>query len=240
MKNIYFYATEYGHNFLNYPEPASAHLPDYYKNASRFMDNEKKPEINPIDLNKNTTYKACLPFRDAMTFGYVLTLPIDLQVKKINGEIIINWGSLNELVDKHSEKQMPGFISVGKQGSLDIFKINTEFVIKTPKGYSTFFTHPLNRHDLPFRTFSGVVDTDLYEIPVNFPMQIIKNLDENDSFLIEKNTPIVQFFAVKREPWFSKKEKIKDELLIHKFTSVIKGTVKNAYGRMIWQKKIFK
>ena len=46
--------------------------------------------------------------------------------------------------------------------------------IHTETGYATFFTHPLNHLDLPFRTLSSVVDTDSFDaLPVHFPMVLV-------------------------------------------------------------------
>ena len=75
-----------------------------------------------------------------------------------------------------------------------------DFSLKTPKGYSVLFCHPLNRFELPFQTFSGVVETDEYNQGTHFPFYI-KKLNVGEIIIIKKGTPIVQIIPFKRENW---------------------------------------
>jgi len=71
------------------------------------------------------------------------------------------------------------------------------WAIRTPKGYSTMFVQPMHRESV-FTILPGIVDTDEYYAPINFPMVIN---DPNFEGLIPKGTPIAQVIPFKRESW---------------------------------------
>ena len=51
---------------------------------------------------------------------------------------------------------------------------------------------------MPFTIFSGVVDTDTYQVPVAFPF-VLK--EPNFEGMIPAGTPIAQVIPFKRESW---------------------------------------
>ena len=62
-----------------------------------------------------------------------------------------------------------------------------------------FFTHPVNRFDLPFTTLSGLVDCDRYQDNwVHFPAHWH---DKNFTGVLPRGTPVAQCVPVKREKW---------------------------------------
>ena len=68
-----------------------------------------------------------------------------------------------------------------------------------PPGYSLLITHPVNRHDLPFTTLTGLVDTDRYKDNfINFPARW---RDPAFNGVLAKGTPIAQCVPVKRAIW---------------------------------------
>jgi hypothetical protein len=75
------------------------------------------------------------------------------------------------------------------------------------------FVQPMHRESV-FTILPGIVDTDEYYAPVNFPMVI-----NNPEFegLIPKGTPIAQVIPFKRESWsmqFGKDKQIKEQAKI--------------------------
>jgi nicotinamidase-related amidase len=63
------------------------------------------------------------------------------------------------------------------------------------------FTHPVNRSDLPFTTFTGLVDCDAFhDIPINFPAHWH---DPDFDGVLPKGTPVAQCLPVKRAAWAS-------------------------------------
>ena len=108
------------------------------------------------------------------------------------------------------------------------------WAIKTPKGYSTLFTQPMHRESV-FTILPGVVDTDTYTAPVNFPMVIN---DPNFEGLIPKGSPIVQVIPFKRDKWESTFSK--DVESVNKVSAYLNSQFFDRYKRMFWSRKEYK
>ena len=183
---------------IQQPQPASKFIPEWYKNTKSYLNDEKKPD----DLgNTLATIKRCIPVLDSITSGYIITLPADVYVSlrdNGNGEKVqfFQWPSF-KLIDFHPIDQAPEHPMVNQHAYP---KFNNPWSIKTPKGYSTLFVQPFHRKSI-FSILPGIVDTDAYTAPVNFPMVIT---DPNFEGLIPEGTPIAQIIPFKREPWQAK------------------------------------
>jgi hypothetical protein len=177
------------------PIPAVRGLPDWFKAmpASAY---------NPTLGNETQTVKKCPPFIDAMTYGYLIPLMADLEVR--DGEFSWNFvpdGFVSEFshspIGFHDPSQV-----VGTPFSDDdrfIIKFNSFWTIEAPPGYSLLFTHPVNRTDLPFTTLTGLVDCDAFHhSPVNFP---VRWHDPDFNGVLPKGTPVAQCMPIKREVW---------------------------------------
>jgi hypothetical protein len=223
--------------FFDPPKPASLYIPEWYRSMSPLVEGQSKVGIGNGDSSAaNTTLKACSPFLDALTAGYMWTAPADIEVRKQEGELRFRWRTGGDLVTEHTPDQHLGLPPV--YGGKDfVLKWAFNFIIKTPPGYSTFFTHPLNRNDLPFRTFSGIVDTDEYTIPVQFPFQLIDK-DIEDRIIIEEGTPLCQMFPIKREPWQANNLILSEDEVAKTFFNFKKKIVR-AYKSRYWHKKSF-
>lgn len=221
------------------PRPSSTFIPNWYKKMPHFIDNEKSPGISKNKATSaNTTMKHCSPMLDALSTGYIWSLPADMEIKfnEENNTYNFRWMVDAELVTDHSEIQHPG-LPAAYNGEDFVMKWSFEYIIKTPPGYSTIFTHPINRHDLPFRTFSGIVETDTYELPVQFPFQLITN-NISDRIIIEKGTPVCQFFPFKRDNWKSEIKNISENEKTKKIFD-FKSTIVKSYKKKHWKKKVF-
>jgi hypothetical protein len=194
---------------LEQPKPASNFIPSWYKEVESYVGGVKKPNG---DGGTTGTIKRCMPVFDAITAGYIITLPADVYVSLKNGEQYFEWSNF-KLVDFHPVNQAPNHPA--KKPHAYAKWINF-WAIKTPKGYSTLFVHPMH-HDLPFTILPGIVDTDEYYAPVNFPMVIN---DPTFEGLIPKGTPIAQVIPFKRESWSmefgGEKENKEQETLVRK------------------------
>ena len=80
-----------------------------------------------------------------------------------------------------------------------IIKFNNFWTIELPPGYSLLVTHPINRHDLPFVTLTGLVDADRYRD--NFMHFPARWLDPDFNGVLPKGTPVAQCLPIKRENW---------------------------------------
>lgn len=179
----------------------------------------------------NTSIKRCMPFLDAMTAGYTFVLHDDVYVEQIDDEPFIRWKSDVEMITWHSSEQFEGLHMPDYCHNM-VAKWQNDYEILSPPGYSLWFTHPVNRFDLPFITLSGFVDTDKYATPVQFPFFLKKGFEG----IIESGTPIAQMFPVKREPWkleIEKHDPDKTYLRFRKFWRTFAGSYKSNF----WTKK---
>lgn len=166
------------------PEPVSKHMPEWYRKLAGVDDGVM-------------TIKKCVPFLDAMTSGYVILSPVDVN---FNGKEFVNLAKV-PVVSMHHKQQISE-VSVPFGFSNQPYKWENFFTVTTPKGYSTLFIHPLNRNDLPFMSISGIVDTDAHPVPVNFPFF----LKEGFTGIIPAGTPLIQAIPFKRDTWVSEVE----------------------------------
>jgi hypothetical protein len=178
------------------PVPAAFGLPDWLKAMPA-------QAINAISQQETPTVKRCPPFVDAMTSGFLIPLICDVRVE--NGEFI--WDNdlppggevsfLRSPIGFHDSSQVTG-TPLFEPGRFMI-KFNNLWTIEAPDGYALFFTHPVNRFDLPFTTLSGLVDCDRYhENWINFPAHWH---DMKFSGVLPRGTPVAQCLPVKRERW---------------------------------------
>lgn len=218
--NIKFTNT-FGYTDILKPVPAYTMIPEWYKKNESYVGGEKKPSGIAGNL---ATIKKCMPVFDSMTAGYLILLPADVWVSYKDAVPIdpttrmpipnqetkrvqyFEWSNFN-LLDFHPVEQAELHPLKNEH---PYPKWMNPWSIKTPSGYSLQIIQPVHR-DLPFTIFPGVVDTDKYYAPINFPMVIN---DPNFEGLIPKGTPIAQVIPFKREKWameFGTKSDISDQ-----------------------------
>jgi hypothetical protein len=188
-----------GVNALKEPKPASQFIPDWYKNTESYVGGEKKPIGG---ASSSGTIKRCMPVFDAIVAGYIITSPVDVFVSQKEDEEgkkfpYYEWASLNA-IQFHPVEQAP--IHPNRNGHIMYPKWINPWSIKTPKGYSVLITQPFHRESI-FTILPGVVDTDAYTNPVNFPFVLN---DTSFSGMIPAGTPIAQVIPFKRENWKGK------------------------------------
>jgi hypothetical protein len=176
--------------------------------------------------------KACIPVFDALTSGYMVTLPCDVIAVDSNefGNRLI-WSPDWSVASTHLAEQVGELVPAGYEKAP--YKWHTEWQIKTPKGYSLLITHPLYSFETPFITMSAVVDTDTYDIPLNLPFI----LREDFIGTIPKGTPIAQIIPIKRENWKSKI--LKYDPVIKFNSNKIRTIAEKSYKKTIWSKKTY-
>ena len=213
------------------PSPAKNHMPEAYKKLPYKIDKSGLHK-SPNWINSNLTVKACMPVFDTFTSGYMLTTLCDLVVTDNEKyEHRIYWDVDWIPIKTHGSVQI-GDLSSPPGFEREPFKFETQWIIKTPPGYSVLITHPFNRFDLPFFTLSGIVDSDTYNfLPVNLPFF----LKENFIGIIPKGTPIAQVLPFKREEWKSKSVEY-DPATGHQINR-LKSIVERHYKNKFWFKK---
>lgn len=221
------------------PTSCKKSIPEWFVQTPKLMDGYKDYQIDEFGSNYTvSTIKQCSPFLDALTSGYFIYLDADVVFTfNENNNVSMKWRVSRDIVnntDAEQHKLMP----LPNNGHEEKFtyKWRNYWSIETPKGYSSLFTHPLNRYDLPFITYSGVVDTDNYKIPIQFPFSIIKPTKK--TFILKKGTPLVQIIPFKRDSWNLEIQKY-DEKLTSKNNYDFFSVVKNSYKRGFWIRKHF-
>lgn len=214
---------------LEQPKPASKSVPDWYKNTQSYTNGERKPIGNG---NTSATIKRCMPVFDAITAGYVIESPADVYVSIKDGGQWFEWSDHN-LITFHPIEQAPEHPD---KKPFAYPKWNNPWSITTPKGYSTLFVQPFHRESV-FTILPGIVDTDQYTAPVNFPFVINDPAFEG---LIPKGTPIAQVIPFKRDSWTMKLGNKKDLEAQAKVSKKLQSKFFDRYKSMFWAKKEYK
>lgn len=202
-------------------------IPEWYKKMA--------PTHNAVKgvLPVRKTMKACIPVFDAMTSGYIITTNVDIGVSQTNNGPVFTWNNDSMGILKVAERDVPYQIPLPNYYATNHLIWKIPYVFQTPKGYSLLATHPFNRPDLPFQTFTGIVDSEHGQPNGNYPFILEKGFEG----VIPANTPIVQLLPIKRHNWkkrFDNKLERTDRKLNHLFSK------SNAYYKKnYWVRKFY-
>ena len=216
---------------LDHPRPAKKYVPEWFK----------KLPSSWISANgwKKSGPSNCLPFLDSFTNGYIHELPCDLEIKnegidKDGNDIVrYTWsGSIRPVQTRFENEGAPSALPTFDGYYSGEFQWFTSWDPKTPTGYSTIYHHPSNRFDLPFMTYTGIVDTDKWSGHGPVPFLLKRGFEG----IIPAGTPIIQFSFIKRESWSSTAEKY-DEYKHAKIQYKLKRHFYGAYKKFYWSRK---
>jgi hypothetical protein len=230
MKKEIIFTNLLGFDFFP-PKPAIKEIPDWYKDTPEYVDDHGRKITNPG--NTAHTIKKCIPVLDAMTCGYILYTQVDIQVTQQDGLPYFTWPS-QDAIDFHPLLQAPLH---PKKTDFPYPKWVNLYSIKTPPGYSTLFIPPMHNPNKIFTVFEGLVDTDTYTTPVNFPFTLN---DVKWEGIIEAGTPMVQVIPIKRDSW-EHKIGLDKERMEHQMTyAKLKTLFFNSYKRQFWARKEYR
>ena len=213
-----------------YPKvsPAKKFIPEWYKKIPTYNPGTKVPIVR---LPANRGVKSCIAFLDAFTTGYMLSTPVDIAVEQTEKGPSISWGSTNVAMLELRPPFPTVIVPTPRGCHPNQFAWRLQTGIKIPKGYSAIIGHPLNRHDLPFVTLSGIVDGEFVMHLGNLPVYF----DLNFEGLIPAGTPFAQVVLFKREDWTSKySPELVQQSLINETLST---SVDSWYKKNLWKKK---
>jgi len=231
-KKIYFSRYDNAESLYN-PGPSSKFIPEWYKNAQSYLNNEKKPHASMPFV----TIKKCMPVFDSITAGYMIVLGRDMYVQQLEDGPYLHWRSENseeteDVLTEHHEFQVQGHPdnNLGYQ-----LKIENPWLVKTDPGYSCMIIPPMHR-DNKIVILPGVVDTDKYYQKINLPFNL---KDKNFEGMIEAGTPIAQIIPFKRESFvmsvvpLDAKKRLANE-------RAIASKLFDAYRNIFWSRKEYK
>ena len=175
----------------NVPQPSSKFLPEWYKNTESYINGQKTP--NGVGQT-SATVKRCMPVFDAITAGYIIPTYTDVYVSQKNGLPWYEWPTL-EPIQFHPIEQAQNHPN---SNGAPYPKWINPWSIKTPSGYSTLFVQPFHQENKYFTILPGIVDTDTYTAPVNFPF-VLNNVKFEG--IIPAGTPMAQVIMIKRDKW---------------------------------------
>ncbi|MBB3033366.1 hypothetical protein [Alteriqipengyuania lutimaris] len=174
------------------PERAIRFAPEWFRRLDRDMG---MPDANGMP---GLTVKACLPVTDAFALGFVIPLPYDVLLHVPEDRVSIGLGWAENVAFAPIDQHHPGQIGAPNapfEAAMPLKFVNP-WRIKVPEGYSALFMQPLNRPDLPFTTFSGLVDCDRFDTTVNMPFLWTGPLGEH---VLPAGTPIAQIVPIRRD-----------------------------------------
>jgi len=217
------------------PEPAYKKIPQWYRDLGKHFTTNDLKHLDPVNDRgadgSNVSTKLCMPFMDAMTLGYQYCLEDDLHVElSLDGKPKLSWAKNIMLIDKRPNVDM----AIPSDVHPIQFGVKMQWFYETPKDYSLLMTMPLNRPDLPFWTPSGVVDADIWGLPIFMPFFIRRDFEG----VIPEGTPVAQLIPIKRESWnlvidTSSETNEKHEILSENRRSHITAH----YKKFAWRKK---
>lgn len=191
------------------PKPASSFIPDWYKKMPSYLQDNKKLPLE--DGQTPASLKRCMPVFDSLVSGYIITSYTDVHISQrevvkhepgkedvVEGYVPwYQWPSFNS-IEFHPKTQAPDYVDQKHMPTHANYpKWINSWAVKTPKGYSCLFLPPMHRESV-FSILPGVVDTDSYYAPVNFPFYL---KDWNFEGTIPAGTPIAQVIPFKRDDW---------------------------------------
>ena len=176
---------------LEPPRPAGKYAPDWFRRLPRNTETPMEDGLPGL------TVKACMPVTDAFSAGFIIPLSFDVTInrdEKGNFHIGQHPQATFQQLAAHTPEQIgapnPPF------GPVLPLKWNLPWRVRAPEGVSLLFTHPLNHFELPFTTFSGVVDSDRFAARVNAPFVWTA---PDGEVRLNRGTPLVQVIPVPRD-----------------------------------------
>ena len=194
---------------LSPPEPAYKHVPEWYKTMSKFEESNSEKQLYPV--NFIGTDGAAVATKQCPPFLDAMTAGYHYVLE---GELPVP--------DGHHP------IHYG-------FKMGWYY--ETPPGYSVLITHPMNRYDLPFTVQSGIVESDIWGLPVFVAFFLKRGFRGT----IPKGTPIFQIIPFKRDNWEMEVDDSEETIQRHVFDAEKRRTrIHGYYKWFAWRKKIFR
>jgi hypothetical protein len=242
-KDITFYPVgELAAEMFETPVPAYTTIPNWFREIPKYGYGEKSFIFK--NGEGNLTAKSCMPLVDGFTSGYMFVTPYDIQViREEDGSTSFHWafnlsgthGIVNQRTVPREANMCPWDKDIFEGYDPLEFNWMPHWSVKTPKGYSCLFTHPINRIDLPFYTLGGVMDTDGWGDAGNQPFLLKRGWQG----IIPAGTPFLQVIPFKREDWksISKLDMIKE----YRNKIAARNTyVRGFYKNKVWNSKNYR
>lgn len=213
------------------PKPAKSFIPNWYKKASRYVDNSNEFIVGR-NGDTNNGVKGCTSFIDILTFGYMISTHCDIMIEmEPDGRLTMFWTSDLEPASLRSESIYSQIPSPPGFGPFE-FAIELNYGFLLPKGYSAIICQPFNNFEINTYLSAGIIDADSLMQPGGIPFAV----KEGFTGMIPAGTPIAQVLPFKRDNWITKA--IGDPFKRNQ-SSIPRNYFKGYYKKNIWKKKEF-
>lgn len=230
-------------SLIPYPIPASEAIGKWYTSLPHIS---KAPEALMISRAWRETIKACAPFLDAMSTGYLIRSMCDIEVE-VGPQFGIDEGKFRltarfdkfEPISYHEHWQFDGFPLGDILQCKLAGKFQNPWIVKTSPGTSCLFVHPqINNPEIRFYTLSGSVATDVYPMPVELPFLVNCRKYKGKNFIIRSGEPICLVIPFRRDDWAMTVRTLDKENALEERLGRIKLTAKlySAFSKY-WRKK---
>jgi len=229
-------------NVFPEPEPASKHIPTWYKKLESFYNGDS----TPINGHQNLTAKRCVAFLDMLSSGYMLRAPFDIYIDTTENKKIfeipeamkplVNLGT-KQFVGSHDMRQVEGYPFDKDQYIEHLFRINMIWVVKTEPGFSTLYIQPQHQELSPLSAISAVIDSDTY--PSNGLLSFLVKKDFKG--YIYKGTPLLQVIPFKRQDFESEYDETRESNnLLQSTLNLVRSVFNSGYKKFLWHKKSYR
>lgn len=217
------------------PKPARLYKPKWYSESPVYSPGN---ELRFTDEGKNMTFKKCLPFIDGLKAGYILELRKDIIVQDNDdndtNNFDISWNSDELVIGIHNSNTQLINPPDGYHSQVVTYIWN--YIVKTPKGYSTIFCEPYGFQNDVFKAIPAIVDTDGKALNFHLSLWLKKGFKG----IVPKGTPLVQMIPFKRENWNSNVSSLEDGEYEILSETTFNATMQNNYKNNSWNRKQYK
>ena len=164
------------------PKPLSQLIPDWWKKSGSLPDK---------------TIKDCPSFIQMFKTAYVVPMWCDTEITVTNdGQVGVNSAHPAFAWETHLDSQFLDFAPKHiSENTPTILKALSPWMLKTPKGYSSYQMPAFYDFNPDFTILPGIVNTD-YHHEIN--QQVMIN-GKDKSFVIKRGDPLAIYFPFKRE-----------------------------------------
>lgn len=245
---IEFYTAPQLIDVIPSPDVAGKFLPDWYKKLSKYYtgrtDNDEDIDEKVKNRKLNQTVKWCIPFRDAMSTGYIIPAWADITIQ-VDRDPETNQLRARQFLGDQFEPTLNShpWVQLGDEATLkidkpvkSILKLESPWFIRTPIGYSIRVSNPPNGFHSNLHLFEGIIDTDAYNLRINFPLLWMGR--EEGMFTIRHGTPIghVQMFKREKQKIVVRETRKEEEKKLEAQKYLLQYTNLNKYRRWFWHK----
>lgn len=185
--------------------------------------------VNPNSNPESIVGKPLGEFQNTDNQEIIQTIEIadEVAVRCVNAEAQIMGHPVGQIGGKSPHKKLYPL-------SDWTMKLDNPWVIETPKGWSVHIKNPPNRFENFIELYEGVVDSDNYYSPINFPFFWKGN--EVGEFLIPKGTPIAQVIPFERQKCDLQIGKT-DTKRMSETQNIMKTRITDIYKQEFWHKR---